>query len=62
MTDERGRFDLGSVGAGSYRILALDAKGITQPTPVTCPKSDCKIDQVLRVGSTDTLEAICPIK
>ena len=62
VTDERGHFDLGSVDAGRYRILAVDAKGFTQPNLVICPKSDCKIDQVLRVGSTDTLEAICPIK
>ncbi|MGD0902893.1 MAG: carboxypeptidase-like regulatory domain-containing protein [Terracidiphilus sp.] len=69
--DERGRFDLGAVPAGKYRLVAFRLLGkkpsrlplLDQPKPVSCSsKNQCKLEIVLTMHETDVPYLFCPPK
>ena len=61
-TDGEGRFDLGVVKQGKYRLLLSPHRGFKQPDKLECDSMDCKIDAVLIANPTDALAANCPIR
>jgi hypothetical protein len=61
-TDGEGRFDLGVVKQGKYRLLLSPHRGFKQPDKLECDSTDCKIDAVLIPNPTDALAANCPIR
>ena len=61
-TDKDGHFDMGEVETGQYRFLPSQTGAFEQPEHLLCPQSECRLDLVLRVSTTDTPEAICPIR
>ena len=61
-TDSEGRFDLGVVKQGKYRLLLSPHRGFKQPDKLECDSMDCKMDAVLITNPTDTLAASCPIR
>jgi hypothetical protein len=59
-TDEKGSFDLGTVAAGKYRLLA---RGFQQPTDLKCPSGNkCELNIALQVNPTDLPVSVCPIR
>ena len=69
--DERGRFDLGKVPAGKYRLIAFRMLGnkpgrlplLDQPKPVSCSSENrCKLDIFLTMRETDLPYTFCPPK
>ena len=62
-TDEKGYFDLGTVAAGKYRLLASPHRGFQQPTDLKCPSGTmCELDIALQVNPTDLPVSVCPIR
>ncbi len=62
-TDSDGKFDLGLVRAGGYRLLLSPHRGFKQPDKLQCSSSkDCTINAVLVVNSSDGPAAGCPIR
>jgi hypothetical protein len=61
-TDSEGRFDLGVVKQGKYRLLLSPHRGFKQPDKLECDSMDCKIDAVLIANPTDAPTANCPIR
>jgi len=69
--DGKGRFDLGTVPAGKYRLVAfwIDGKRVRrlplfdQPKPVSCSAEvNCKLDIVLELHASDQQFEFCPPK
>jgi hypothetical protein len=69
--DQQGRFDLGMVPAGKYRLVAFRMEGkmasrlplFDQPKPVACSSgNECKLDILLVVHGTDQPFEFCPPK
>jgi hypothetical protein len=61
-TDADGKFDLGMVGKGQYRLLLSPYRGFKQPEKLACESHVCTLDTVLIVNSTDQLAGGCPIR
>ena len=62
-TDSEGKFDLGLVKHGDYRLLLSPHRGFRQPEKLECPTiKNCTIDAVLVVNASDSLAAACPIR
>ena len=61
-TDADGRFDLGLVKHGDYRLLLSPHRGFKQPEKLECLSSRCVLDTVLIVSPTDQLAGACPIR
>jgi hypothetical protein len=61
-TDERGQFDLGTVGPGQYRLLASATRAFAQPQTLTCAVKECKFNIKLHVNPTDLPTSICPVR
>lgn len=65
-TDADGKFDLGLVKHGDYRLLLSPHRGFKQPEKLECssipPTRDCTVDAVLIVNPTDGPAAGCPIR
>ena len=61
-TDKDGHFDMGEVEKGQYRFLPSETGGFQQPEHLLCPQSECRLELMLRTSTTDTPEAICPIR
>ena len=62
-TDADGKFDLGLVKAGDYRLLLSPHRGFKQPEKLECSRiTDCTIDAVLVGNPTDGPAAGCPIR
>jgi len=62
-TDGNGRFDLGIVAAGQYRLLASPTRGFEQPSTLKCAEGRaCDLKIVLRVKETDQGDSICPVR
>jgi hypothetical protein len=66
-----GRFDLGSIPAGSFRLLAVWMKGgelrplplADQPKPMSCPDGTvCTVKAIIHFHGTDDLADVCPPK
>ena len=69
--DELGRFDLGIVPVGNYRLVAFRMEGkrasrlplFDQPKPVSCSsENECKLEIVLALHGTDQPFEFCPPK
>jgi len=61
-TDGDGKFDLGTVKRGEYRLLLSPGRGFKQPEKLTCETKDCTLDTMLIANPTDQLAANCPIR
>lgn len=61
-TDDDGKFDLGVVKQGSFRLLLSPNRGFKQPEKVECLKETCILDTVLMVNPSDMPGAGCPIR
>jgi hypothetical protein len=61
-TDDDGRFDLGTVRRGQYRLLLSPHRGFKQPEKLECESRDCTLDTVLIANATDQLATNCPLR
>ena len=60
--DADGKFDLGLVKHGNYRLLLSPHRGFKQPEKLECSSTrDCTVDAVLIANPTDGAAAGCPI-
>ena len=63
LTDEDGRFQLGSIKSGKYRLLPSPSRAFRQPELLDCPnRPDCQLNITLVVNPTDLPESNCPIR
>ena len=60
-TDADGKFDLGTVKRGEYRLLLSPHRGFKQPEKLECSSRTCTLDAILIVNPTDQLASSCPI-
>ena len=63
-TDANGRFNLGELKRGEYRLLFGGREWI-QPTRLGCSAKTCELDLLIRLKSTDSdsFQALgCPVK
>jgi hypothetical protein len=61
-TDALGRFALGRVPYGRYRLLASPTLVFEQAESITCEQSTCNLEIKLRPSPTDMPENQCPIR
>ena len=61
-TDADGKFDLGTVKRGEYRLLLSPHRGFKQPEKLECWSRTCTLDAVLIVNPTDQFASSCPIR
>lgn len=62
-TDADGKFDLGLVKHGDYRLLLSPHRGFKQPEKLECLSTrNCTVDAVLTANPTDGSAAGCPIR
>ncbi len=62
-TDKAGRFDLGDLVAGRYRIVASWTRAFRQPNQLQCSKTgDCHLAIQLKARATDGPESVCPVR
>jgi len=62
-TDSAGRFDLGIVSRGKYRLLASPTRAFKQPAALQCQNIDkCELKITLIVSPTDMPDSQCPIR
>jgi hypothetical protein len=61
-TDDDGRFDLGTVQKGKYRLLPSPTRAWKQPTKLECASESCELNIVLVINPTDLPDAGCPIR
>jgi len=61
-TDADGKFDLGTVRKGQYRLLLSPHRGFKQPEKLECDSHDCALDTILIANPSDQLAASCPIR
>ena len=61
-TDADGKFDLGTVKRGQYRLLLSPHRGFKQPEKLECSSRTCTLDAILIVNPTDQLASSCPIR
>src|SRR5581483_5985592 len=53
-TDENGRFDLGSLPAGKYRLIASPYRAFAQPEALECTsQNECNLEITLKANGTD---------
>jgi hypothetical protein len=61
-TDEQGKFDLGEIKAGQYRLLASPTRVFGQSKLLTCADKDCILHVELPANPTDMPTFNCPIR
>lgn len=62
-TDDEGRFDLGTVKRGQYRLLLSPSRAFKQPEKLECWSSKkCTLETALVANPTDQLTTNCPIR
>ena len=61
-TDKDGRFDLGVIEKGDYRLLLSPHRGFKQPEELKCDGTNCVLEVILVVNPTDQVTAQCPIR
>ncbi len=61
-TDAQGRFALGRIPSGQYRLLASPNRVFEQAGLLNCEQSNCNLEIELAPSPTDMPENQCPIK
>jgi hypothetical protein len=62
-TDADGRFDLGTIEPGRYRLLPSPSRVFKQPSKLQCEnEGTCDLKITLVVNATDQPDSICPIR
>ena len=61
-TNNEGKFDLGMVRKGQYRLLLSPHRGFKQSEKLKCESRDCALDTILIANPTDQPAASCPIR
>lgn len=63
-TNAYGRFDLGTIKPGRYRLLPFPTRAFQQPVKLECPagESTCDLKIALRANITDQPDSGCPIQ
>ena len=62
-TDANGRFDLGAVEPGRYRLLPSPSRVFKQPSELQCKDgSTCELKITLTLNATDQPDSICAIR
>jgi hypothetical protein len=61
-TDANGKFDLGTVRKGQYRLLLSPHRGFKQPGKLEWESYDCALDAILIANPTDQPAGGCPIR
>lgn len=61
-TDADGKFDLGIVKPGKYRLLLSPHRGLKQPEKLECPSGRCVLETVLAISASDQFASSCPIR
>jgi hypothetical protein len=61
-TDSQGRFALGRIPAGEYRLLASPTRAFEQAEALNCELSTCNLEIKLRPTPTDMPDSQCPIR
>jgi hypothetical protein len=62
LTDADGKFDLGVVKRGEYRLLLAPNRAFKQPEKLECSSSKCSLETVLIVSPSDQLASSGPIR
>jgi hypothetical protein len=62
VTDDDGKFGLGVVKQGNYRLLLSPNRGFKQPAKLECLQKNCTLDTVLILNPSDMPGAGCPIR
>jgi hypothetical protein len=62
ITDAQGRFALGRIPAGQYRLLASPTRAFLQAESPNCDQNTCNLEIKLRPGPTDMPDNQCPIR
>jgi hypothetical protein len=61
-TDDNGFFDMGTVEAGKYRLLASPTRAIQQAADLKCSGNKCELNIGLRLNPTDQVLSLCPVR
>jgi hypothetical protein len=61
-TDADGKFDLGKIKPGEYRLLLSPHRGFRQPEKLECSSRTCVLETVLIVNPTDLPASSCPVR
>jgi|GEM_PF-5389207 len=61
-TDSSGRFSLGEIKRGKYRLLASPNRAFRQPELLRCSGGSCDFPIKLQVKSTDGPDSACPVR
>lgn len=62
-TDDHGRFDLGLVQPGKYRLLASPHRGFEQPSALDCQSGkNCELNITLIANPIERVFSSCPIR
>lgn len=61
-TDSQGRFDLGEVHSGKYRLLASPTRAFLQAEALDCNEIKCELNIVLQASPSDQPDSQCPIR
>jgi len=61
-TDDNGYFDMGTVDAGKYRLLASPTRDFRQPTDLKCSGNKCELNIGLKINPTDMPLSVCPVR
>ena len=61
-TDDQGRFDVGKIEAGQYRMLAPATRVYAQPQMLTCSREECQFSIQLHVNPSDLPISSCPVR
>jgi hypothetical protein len=60
--DSEGRFDLGKIKKGDYRLLASPTRAFRQPEETWCrADAECVLEITLHANPTDLPDSQCPI-
>jgi 5-hydroxyisourate hydrolase-like protein (transthyretin family) len=63
VTEANGHFDLGTIKAGNYRLLASPTRSFKQPSELRCVEGNtCELKMVLQIRDTDQPDSVCPIR
>jgi hypothetical protein len=61
-TDSDGKFSLGKVKRGEYRLLLSPHRGFQQPAKLECSSTSCAFETILIINPTDQFASSCPIR